>query len=233
MKTLIKAAAIGFVLIFNIQPSNGQVHLGVDIANRYVWRGADFGDSPSIQPTLYYEYEGTEKLSFDGGVWVAYPFSAQSAEVTEHNYWFGAGYEAGSNSIYFEFRDYYFPNEGVDFFAENAHTGEISLNYSFNKRLNLFIARFIFNDEDNSTYARIGYEFNVGDQAVSVQPFIGGTTSKSALYGTRNADILELGLNVEKTVKITEGFEMPLFSSFVVNPSSERSFLVFGVSVLW
>ena len=170
MKTLIKAVAIAVVLIFNIQPSIGQVHLGVDIANRYVWRGTDFGESPSMQPTLFYEYAGSEKLSFDGGVWVAYPFSPQSAEVTEHNYWLGTGYEAGRSSIYLEFRDYYFPNEGVGFFAEDAHTGEISLNYSFNKALNFFIARNIINDEDNSTYARIGYEFKVGEQAVSVQP---------------------------------------------------------------
>ena len=44
-----------------------------DVASRYVWRGTDFGNSPSIQPTLSYT-SGALTL----GAWSAWQFSGQA-----------------------------------------------------------------------------------------------------------------------------------------------------------
>ena len=46
-----------------------------DIYNRYIWRGTDFGTSPSIQPGLTYT-AGNLTL----GAWSAWQFSGQGSE---------------------------------------------------------------------------------------------------------------------------------------------------------
>ena len=36
----------------------GQVSLGADVVSRYVWRGVDFGESMSVQPSLSFSAGG-------------------------------------------------------------------------------------------------------------------------------------------------------------------------------
>mgnify|MGYP001369321447 CR=1 FL=1 len=49
----------------------------VDIASRYVWRGTDFGNSPSIQPGITYT-SGALTL----GAWSAWQHSGLLSEMT-------------------------------------------------------------------------------------------------------------------------------------------------------
>ncbi len=35
-----------------------EMSVGADIVNRYIWRGTDFGRSPSIQPTVEFDTGG-------------------------------------------------------------------------------------------------------------------------------------------------------------------------------
>ena len=46
---------------------NSPISIGVDLMSRYVWRGTDYGSSPSIQPSLELGLGG-----FALGVWGAY-----------------------------------------------------------------------------------------------------------------------------------------------------------------
>jgi len=49
------------------EEKNSPISIGVDLMSRYVWRGTDYGSSPSIQPSLELGLGG-----FALGVWGAY-----------------------------------------------------------------------------------------------------------------------------------------------------------------
>ena len=72
MKALLnKFYYILIILLFGTLSSVfAQLGLGTDVVSRYVWRGTDFGDSPSIQPTINYTTSG-----FSVGFWGAYQLS--------------------------------------------------------------------------------------------------------------------------------------------------------------
>lgn len=53
-----------------------EINTGADIVSRYVWRGADFGNSPSIQPAL-----SLTKGIFEIGYWGAYAVANEYAET--------------------------------------------------------------------------------------------------------------------------------------------------------
>jgi len=50
--------------------------LSADIMSRYIWRGADYGKSPSIQPTFSLKYN-----NFEFGVWGSFALSSNFAEI--------------------------------------------------------------------------------------------------------------------------------------------------------
>ena len=67
---------LGLVLFMTAgaMPLRGQeapeVCLGVDLVSRYIWRGINVGDAPSVQPSLSLEVRG-----FEIGAWGAYSLS--------------------------------------------------------------------------------------------------------------------------------------------------------------
>ena len=97
-----------------------------DIYSRYIWRGSDFGNNPSIQPGLSYTV-GNLTL----GAWSAWQFNGQGNENDLY-----ASYSIGDYSI--TITDYYFPGASPSGnFNETspdtgAHNIELSLGGSFN-----------------------------------------------------------------------------------------------------
>ena len=97
-----------------------------DIYNRYIWRGTDFGNNPSIQPGITYT-AGSLTL----GAWSAWQFGGEGSENDLY-----ASYSIGDYSI--TITDYYFPgaSPGGDFNETASDTGahniELSLGGSFN-----------------------------------------------------------------------------------------------------
>lgn len=89
-----------------------EVTLGTDLVSRYVWRGTDFGQSPSIQPTLAFSYSGLEI-----GAWGAYQLGRDASllPADELDLYLGYSLELGSASLDLIATDYYFPNSGIKF----------------------------------------------------------------------------------------------------------------------
>ena len=106
--------------------------LGTDIVSRYIWRGTDFGESASFQPTLAFSAGGLEI-----GTWASYSISANGAGANEHDLWIGYTVDTGSAGAFsFGVTDYYFPSpDGSDFFdfsgdGEGSHWIEPYASYS-------------------------------------------------------------------------------------------------------
>ena len=216
--------------------SNAQsFSLGADFYNRYVWRGYDFGDSFSIQPDLAFSAG-----NFELGTWGSYSISSDGADANEHDFY--ATYSIGlgsSASLDLTVNDYYFPNgEGkagewfnFDGNGDGAHwielMGSVTLPESF--PLTILAAFMAHNDPDNSLYLEAAIPFNVSD--VELGFTLGLVGGKSDFYVVEGASVINLGLSASKDLQITDSFALPLNAAYVLNPTSEKSYLVFGFSL--
>lgn len=86
-----------------------------------------------------------------------------------------------------------------------------------------------------STYFELGYEFTVKE--TEIKAFIGGTATnpdtdagETGFYSDKPG-ITNFGLTAVKKVAITDKFNLPVSTSFIINPRSEKVFLVLGISL--
>lgn len=226
MKTLILLITIFTLFTFLASTAFGEVSLGADIVSRYVFRGTDFGNAPHFQPYLSYSIN-----NFGIGALAAYPIGAPNAGSEEIDLYLSYSVPLANGEIVGTFYDYYYPTAGVEFFefddGEGAHTMEIELAYY--GVINLLGSMVVYNDEDNSAYAEAGITREIGD--VTLDMFLGASLGESAnWYFTEEAALINVGLKASKEIPITDKFALPVFSSFIVNPDSEKAHVVFGMS---
>lgn len=220
------------------QPS---VALGADFVSRYVWRGIDYGDQLNIQPALAVSFDNVEV-----GTWASYSVSSVSGgpAFAEQDFYVSAS----AGPVVFGITDYYYPiqngSEASDFLNfdgdyDGAHTLEAFVQLApEDVPLSLLVATAFYNASDFPTYVELGTGFELGGldwgaaagAVFALDPAEG--TAGSPFYGTTDdAALINLSLGVGKDIPVTDSFSLPVSASFIVNPDSERSFLVFGVSL--
>lgn len=226
MKRLLTVLTLLVTAGFTLPAAAQDFSLGADVVSRYVWRGTDFGESASIQPSLSFATGGLEI-----GTWASYAMDPSSAEFNEHDLW--VGYTAGPLS--FGVTDYYFPNAGVGFFnfdgeGEGAHLIEPYVAFSGPQTfpVTFYAAYVAHNDPDNSVYLNASYPFLV--EGVDMSLGVGASPTESALYGTSGFGVVDIVLSASKSVPLTDAFALPLSVAYILNPYAEKSYLVFGLS---
>jgi hypothetical protein len=229
-------------------PKNpAQFSLGADLVSRYIWRGKDYGNSPSIQPNVAFSVAGLKI-----GVWGSYGVvprdsSGNYAEIDPYiSYtwkWFTIG-----------ITDYFFPNGQTPnynnryFNYDSKSTGhgfEGCLTFTGPEKfpLQFFIGTVFYGadkgkdstgvyglgtNNNYSTYIEISYPFTV--KGIGVKPFVGGIPYGSGWYGPYGG-IVNAGVTVSKSIRISKEYELPVFTSVISNPQGQSVFLVFGVSL--
>lgn len=212
--------------------SSHSFDMGADLMSRYVWRGLLFSASPNVQPWIEYSYK-----NFTVGTWGSYATNEYYAEVDLY-----ATYTLGNLS--FTVFDYYGQAENDtsivnDYFNtkndETAHLleGTVAYTISDDFPLTITLATFFYGpdfnaDGDNnySTYLELAYPFQIG--GTDVNAFIGGTLNEG--YYAEEAGLVNIGIQVSKSIPVTEKYSIPLSSSLSMNPSAKEVFLVFGIS---
>ena len=228
-------------LLLWASPAAAQVNVSADLMSRYVWRGFDFGESFSIQPDLSYTNGG-----FTVGTWASYSIAADGSGANEHDLY--VGYAIGPVSV--GLTDYYFPSpvgvegvpDGAKFFnydneGAGAHYLEPSLSVTGPASFPVTVTGAIvaYNAPDNPVYLEAavpftveGVEMGVAAGGVIVSPDDGAVDD---FYGLPESAFTKVGLSATKAIPITDTFELPISAQFIVNPYTERTFLVFGVSL--
>jgi hypothetical protein len=210
--------------------AQAEVSLGTDVVSRYVWRGTDFGQTPSIQPALDFTARG-----FSAGFWGAYQLGrdASSLPADELDFYLGYSLELGSANLDLVVTDYYFPNSGIKFGnyedGTGAHIIEVGGTVSLS---DFYLAGFVnvYNDADNSSYFELGYSTSV--QSVDLSLFAGATPGGTNMYyGTTDFNFVNVGVTASKEIKITDDFSLPIFGSYILNPNQEIAHFVFGISL--
>ena len=215
-----------------------EVGVGADLVSRYIWRGLEIGNSPSLQPTISFGYGG-----FEIGAWGAYQLGrdASAKPSDEIDIYMSYGIELGSSSLDIIFTDYYFPNAGFklgnfnnhnDADGPGGHVLEIGASLTLPESFPLTLAGYInfYNDKNNSVYLYTSYPLEVKE--VDLEIFLGATPGGDALYyGTDKFNVINFGLTASKEIKITDDFSLPIFGSYIINPNQDIAHFIFGVSL--
>lgn len=232
-----KNIVIRSLILFSSFSSFAQLKFGTDFYSRYIWRGLDFGDSPALQPSLSYTLGGLTV-----GAWASYAFPTMAATYSENDLYLSYTYATKSiGSFSLICNDYYLPSVGIPFgyFKPTdsnpvaAHTLEGGLSYSGAEKFPISLALYtnISNDPDNSAYIQASYPFTVDDATLTLTT--GFVPSKSIYYATSKGGIINFGITAAKTVALSDRFSLPINVSYVSNPTQDKTYLVFGGSLIF
>ncbi len=219
------------------------------------------GDSPNIQPGISFSYKNFETGAWGayslGGVnpyqemdlYIKYNFIHDmfSAIITDY-------YFPDENGTYHYF-DYSKNSTGHVFEGGVSYNGINKVPLTFSAFVNFYGAdaaklgtnpsdTTIFNKKTGiqySNYFELGYSLSA--KIVDLNFFVGftlnnpkkannstGFIGETGYYGDKPG-VVNLGLSVSKTIKITKSYSIDLVSSLITNPETQRVFLIFGISL--
>lgn len=216
------------------------ISISADLMSRYIWRGSDYGDAPSIQPAISYSKSG-----FTVGAWGAIATTFNGYQETD--IYASYAYKFMSLTV----TDYFFPSntKPYNFFEYNdsitGHVLEVSLAFTGTEKipLTVMIATNVYGADNRrinsdgttgniqySTYAEISYAFKyinvfMGTNLTNVNRDNGET----GFYGNY-IGVVNLGISATKNIKITNHYSLPLSVSLITNPQAKKIYLVGGIS---
>lgn len=203
-----------------------EASVGADLVSRYIWRGQDLG-GVSIQPSASVSFKG-----FSLEAWGSVGFESKDDKEIDLT----LGYSTGGFSI--SVTDYWF-NSGPGYFqygARNtAHVFEGQIGYDFgplavNWYTNFAGADGLNNDGDRaySSYLSLAAPFKLGGLDWTAE--VGATPWATDFYEANGFAVCDVSLGVNKDIKITDSFSLPLFAKATWNPRSEGAYFVVGLS---
>ena len=220
------------IMIAVMAPVSAEVEttIGADVTSSYVWRGMELGGA-SIQPGLSLGYEGIE-LDFWGSTGIVNPFDTKEFDITLS--YSIAGLSAGVT-------DYWF-NAGPEPYGRYFKYGKETTNHVFEAYLGYdlefvsvsWFTNFYGNDfkadgsRAFSSYCEIAAPFSLGETEWSAS--VGFVPFGTPFYGTEGFAVTNISLSAAKSIAVTESFSVPVSASVTVNPCTEMTYLVLGIS---
>lgn len=208
-----------------------KLNIGVDLVSRYVWRGSLFSDAPNIQPYASVTYGQFTLMN-----WNSYAVNKNYAEVDFFLTW-----QPGRFGITLsDFCGLVEPKDSVyNYFDYNnkttSHAFESTVFYTISESFPLKLTAGVFfygldkneeGDNNYSTYYEVSYPLQVTDYNLNF--FAGGTTD-AGYYGTK-AGLVNVGTTIQKELKVTPSFTIPLSLSLSANPVNKYAYAVIMIS---
>jgi hypothetical protein len=197
----------------------------VDLVSRYIWRGQEYGQAPAVQPGLSAEWKG-----FTVGAWGSYKLTGAGSQETDLFISKDLGPFSLSIWDYWSFSD----TSAMDLFnykeKSTSHLleAQILLNGSDNIPFNLLASYFFYGcDSTRSVYLELQYYRTCGPVEML---FFAGVQPKGEYYG-KDAAFVNLGCTAIKTIKVTDGWSLPVSVSCILNPSNKSFYIVAGVNL--
>ena len=239
-------------------PGSARIDFGADLVSRYIWRGSDYGNSPSVQPNIAFSV-----ASFKIGVWGSYGLGEYKTKINDSSTLEMGHYAEFDLFASYTFKwftigitDYFFPNGlnpniGNRYYdykkSTTSHLFEASLSFNGTEKLPLqvFVGTMFYGNDPGkdslgnysersknnySTYLEASYTFSLKKTGINLKPFIGGIPCGSSIYGSK-AEIVNLGLTVSRSIKISNDYSLPVTASVITNPGAQNIFIVFGITI--
>lgn len=236
MKKIIVAVRFLFYSLFFIvsNPSFAQTDtnpalstsVNIDLMSHYIWRGQDYGQTPSLQPGLSVTWK-----DFTLGYWGAYRIAGSGVHETDFYI------EKAIGPVTFSVWDYWSYSDSIsnNYFDYNrnstSHLLEAQVLISGGEKLPFnFVGSYLFygSDPTKSLYFELQYLHSFG--SVDTQVF-SGFQAKGEYYAP-HAAFVNVGCNAAKSIKITKNWSLPVNLSFIVNPDSKKVYVVAGITLL-
>jgi hypothetical protein len=221
-KLLLIAGLFMYTDLYSQEEQSEPFTTGADFCSSFIWRGTENGSGPAIQPVLEYV-----SGFFSAGAWGSFDFRGYKEVDLYFNFLLPIGFSIGMT-------DYYSPD--LKYFdysrVSGSHAFELNLGFSRNN-LNLE-ANYIFNEADGIGSAGQDLYFQARYSFKSISLFAGagnGWLTYDPETNQSRFNICNLGLEVSRTIKITETFEMPVLGQLIFNPDREQLFVVVGFTL--
>ena len=232
MKKFIMLAGALIVSIGALAQEKVKADISADFVSQYIWRGQDLGHV-SLQPTLGLSYKGLSLTAW-GSVGLTDSQDTREIDLTLDyaignfhigitDYWTDDGgdpdgryfmYEAHRTNHVFE------ANAGYDFglFSADWYT-----NFAGNDGLN--------NDEKRaySSYFELNAPFRLA--GCDWTATLGAVPYATDFYNCSGFAVTTAALRVERDIRLTDHFSLPLFAQFTANPRSQHAYLVVGFTL--
>lgn len=200
-----------------------------DILSQYMWRGQEMG-ATSFQPALGIEWRG---FSLVGGanVGISDKNDPKELDIT-------AQYTMGN--FRFGLVDYWSDSPNKRYLYYDAHSTshvfEAFVGYDFG----------VLNASWQTNFAGQDYQVADGKRAYSsyvelTAPFrlasckweaqLAFVPWKSDYYNTTGFAVTNVNLKAVKEIRLTEHFALPVFAQVVANPCSQKTYIVFGLTI--
>ena len=204
----------------------GEVIVSAGFYNRYIWRGVNFADAPSIQALFAYTKGGFEigtygattltgdKRGYGNTIEVYATYKYKNFSLTIDDYFFYESIDSLNN--YFEYG-----KENTTHFIEGR------LRYDHNK-FYLMTGYVLYTREIDDTkglYLEAGYHFNDYVKIVA-----GGVTSSSFLNFQDTGGITHIGVYGNKTLNITSSFSVDVQTALIASPNYKNVADITGVA---
>lgn len=212
------------LLILNFLPlkvsaqeeSDRKFNVNADLYSNYIWRGSKLGTGPAFQPLVKFSDGGLTV-----GVWGSFDANGYSEADPYISYSFPFGLSLGLT-------DYYLPDLPLSETSRFSGSHALELNSGFEIGGFSLSANYIVNEaggigsDGGDKYFQIGYAFE--DAGI----FAGAGDGWHTADGGFN--LCNIGLEVSKEIEVTDRFSIPVTGQIVVNPDTEKLFVVVGVS---
>lgn len=235
------------------------LNLGADIMSRYIWRGYDYGNSPAIQPNIYFSWRG-----LNIGAWGSYSFAGHTAMLNDTTTVDMGNYTEMDLYISYTFK--WFTIMAFDFYTANPldpnYTGLKEFQYyNFNNKttghalelslafegpeafpIKFFAGTLVYGNDkakdSTGEYANpdkqnfstyLELAYPVTFKKIDLTFFAGGTPFGGSWYGP-DAGVINAGLTAKKEIPITSSYSLPVQVSLITNPAAQKIYLTFGIS---
>lgn len=224
------ALVIGMMAITTATNAQDKVEASVsaDLVSKYVWRGQDLG-AAAIQPSAGVSYKG---LSLSA--WGSYGLVNSGEEEIDLTLSYSAGglnigvtdYFCSADAKYFEYSAH-----------KTAHVFEANIGYDFGPVSLQWFTNFAGADGVNkdgdraySSYVELNAPFKLGgldwDATVGAVPFETSFYADATGFAVTN-----ISLKASKELKVTPTFTVPVFAAINTNPSTQKAYFTFGITL--
>lgn len=233
-KDLTGRAALAVVMCCMLSPVAAQdrveATVQADVVSRYIWRGQDLGDV-SLQPTLGLAYKGLSLTAW-GSVGLSDPDDTKELDLT-------LAYKTGGLNI--GVTDYWFssPNERYFNYAahETSHVFEANVGYDFGPVAVQWFTNFAGNDGFNgsgkraySSYVEASAPFRLGGCQWTAT--VGAVPYATSFYADAGGfAVTNVSIRAVKDIRVTKTFTLPMFAAVSANPSTEKVYMTFGLTL--
>ena len=234
MKLIKNSIILIFVVILSFTSTDIKAQdFGADVVSSYVWRGTQFGTGPAVQPWFTLP-ELTSGLEL--GVWGSFPLSDDGGEHASGQTYeldLYASYDFGPFAL--TVTNYTFPTATGVYDTANYELFDGDMEVTASTSLGAIGLTVGYFTDLEALYIEAGTTLAGIDIAIGYGSDKGSAADDEAFYVKEAADdttsgLVNISLGGSKDIKITEDYSLPLFGSFIYNPTAEAAFMVVGMS---